>query len=284
MKRALARVLLATALATSGAAQANSSTLPDYSDLWWNASESGWGAHVTLQDDVIFLVLFVYDAQRQPRFFVASEMRRAQGAGPFTGELYSTTGPAFAGAFNPAGVAVRTVGGASLSFATPGAATLTYSVDGVTVNKSITRQSWRIPDLNGEYKGGLFASTVNCPSGLPSLGYPGSVKISRSGDLVTIDSTFSPGFAEAGTCRMVGRLSQLGTVVSITEGTYGCEFFNEPNSVSGTFTLTAIEANESGFGGRYTANQGGQCTHTGYLGGMRRGYDILPPVEEPPAE
>ena len=47
-----------------------------YSDLWWNPAESGWGAHITLQADVAFMVLYVYDLQRQPRFFVASGLQR----------------------------------------------------------------------------------------------------------------------------------------------------------------------------------------------------------------
>ena len=280
--KTLARLLLAAAFLVPCGASADSSTQPDYSDLWWNPAESGWGAHLTLQDDVVFLVLFVYDAQREPRFFVASDVRRSAPGAPFTGALYATTGPWFGAAFDPTQVGVRTVGTVSVAFTSPGTASLVYSVDGTTVTKSIVRQSWRLPDLTGNYVGGLFATTVDCPSGLPRLAYPGSVKISQSGDLVTIDSTFHPGFAESGTCRWSGRISQAGTTVSITQGTYGCEYFNESNFASGTFAFTAIEANEAGFGGRYTANQGGQCNHSGYLGGMRRGYPDLPPA--PPEE
>ncbi len=283
MKHTLTRLAIAATLALPFAASADSSSLPDYSDLWYNPAESGWGAHVTLQDNVIFMVLYVYDAQRQPRFFVASDMRQAEAGQPFTGALYSTTGPVFSGAFNPANVTVRAVGTATISFNTVGTATLGYSVDGVSVTKSITRQSWRIPDYTGDYKGGLFATSTNCPSGLPSIAYPGQVKISQSGDTMTIDSTFQPGFAVSGICKWTGKLSQLGTVVSINQGTYQCDFFEEPNTVSGTFTLTSIEANEAGFAGRYTANQGGTCNHVGYLGGVRRGYSDTPPSNpEPP--
>jgi hypothetical protein len=49
--------------------------------------------------------------------------------------------------------------------------------------------------------------------------------------------------------------------------------------VSGTFEITAIEANESGFSGRYRGIEGNaSCVHTGHIGGVRRGYpDLIQP-------
>ena len=38
---------------------AASPSAADYSDLWWNSGENGWGAHITLQDDMVFMVLYV---------------------------------------------------------------------------------------------------------------------------------------------------------------------------------------------------------------------------------
>jgi hypothetical protein len=288
MRRILAAFACLALLAAAPAARATSTVGPDYSDLWWNADESGWGAHITQQDDVVFMVLYVYDAERRPRFFVASDMLRAAPASgdTFEGTLYSTSGPAFTGPFDPAQVALRAVGTARLRFDSPGDGTLSYTVGEVAVEKAITRQSWRSPELAGEYRGGLFgtATAMTCPLGLPTIAYPGSFRVSQAGDQVTIDTTFNPGFASTGTCRMTGRLSQQGSLASISEGAYECEFVNGPLPVAGTFELTAIEWSESGLGGRYKGREGASCVHEGHFGGIRRVRGVDTPEPEPEPE
>lgn len=282
--KAIATTLAWLALLACAPAAARSGTTPDYSDLWWNSGESGWGAHVTLQDDVVFMVLYVYDDARNPRFFVAPDMARAAGSTSIhEGPLYRTTGPAFAGAFDPARVTSQAVGSARLAFTTPTEATLEYTVGNARVRKVLARQSWRPPSLAGNYKGGLFATATasTCPLGLPTLAYPGSLGVKQEGDAVTIDMAFAPGFSESGTCRMTGRLVAQGSLASLVDGTYDCRFSNS-NTVSGTFELTAIESGETGFGGRYSGVEGAACRHSGYLGGMRRGYANLPEPPPPP--
>ena len=74
--RIVAAALACLALLLAPAASATTTSGIDHSDLWWNAAESGWGIHVTQQGDVLFAVLFVYDDQQRPRFFVASSMAR----------------------------------------------------------------------------------------------------------------------------------------------------------------------------------------------------------------
>lgn len=284
MRKVLATLACAAMLA-SGAARATSSTSPDYSDLWWNAQESGWGAHVTQQADVVFLVLFVYDANRQPRFFVASEMTRAASGEAFDGTLYATQGPAFAGAFNPAAVTTRTVGAAHLTFTSATAGTLQYTVDGTAVSKAITRQSWRIPDLSGDYMGGIFgtATAQSCRLGLPTFRYPGTLHVDVTGDAVTIDTVFAPGFAEQGACRYTGRLESMGRMLAIRQGTYYCDYSDDPVRVNGTFEATAIESFDTGFSGRFDGTEAAGCVHSGTIGGMRRGYSPsdLPPTPDP---
>jgi hypothetical protein len=286
-RRALASAAVAAVLASPGATLAGSTTHPDYTDLWWNASESGWGVQVNLQADVIFLTLFVYGADGKPVFFVASDLRVAPTTAPgetlFTGTLYRTTGPAFSSAFNPAAVGVQTVGSATLRFTSPTAGTLIYSVDGATVTKAITRQTWQDVSLAGEYRGGLFATAANCTSGAGenSIAYPGTFTVTRTGNAVAISSRFSPGFAAGGLCQLNGTWSQQGRVGAIA-GTYHCEFLEEgPTPVSGTFEISAIEFGENGWSGRYSGREGASCVHTGRYGGVRRGYAALPVVPEP---
>ena len=283
----LPRTLAAIALSLCALApHAASVSSADYSDLWWVPTENGWGAHVTLQEDVIFMVLYVYDAAQQPRFFVAPNLQRvdfsAYPGETFMGALYATQGPHFASAFDTARVTAREVGNARMSFTTPGSAILSYVVDGVAVNKTLSRQQWRAPDLAGEYKGGLFATATpaTCPLALPSVAYPGSFRVSLDGEAFTLDSTFAPGFAEDGSCRYTGRIQQAGKLASVVGGTYSCQFSNT-NTVTGTFEMTAIESGPNGFSGRYSATEGAACRHTGSFGGSRRGYDRLPDTQDP---
>src|SRR5262249_53951865 len=105
MKRSLAAVIGTLILCVTGVVNAATTKTPDYSELWWNSSENGWGASITQQDDIVFLVLYVYDAQRNPRFFVAPAMQLQSATGSdnvFTGSLYRTVGsPSTSFTFDP---------------------------------------------------------------------------------------------------------------------------------------------------------------------------------------
>ena len=115
-------------------------------DLWWNSAESGWGINFAQQGDTIFATLFTYDANHHPMWYVMSGGRR-QSDGSFKGELYRTSGPPFnAAPFAPiAPGQIVKIGDMQLQFADGESGTLTYSVDGATVVKPITRQVFSTP-------------------------------------------------------------------------------------------------------------------------------------------
>lgn len=107
--------------------------------LWWNASEPGWGLNVNHQGNTIFATLFTYDANG-PTWLVMSGGER-QSDGSYRGALYRTRGPAFDA--SPFGAVTATeVGTMRLAFSGNNAAALTYSIDGVQVAKSLTRQEF----------------------------------------------------------------------------------------------------------------------------------------------
>ena len=110
----------------------------NYSDLWWNLSESGWGLAVTHQANVMFLAWYVYDSTGKPMWYVASNCNAS--ASGCTGMLYQTTGPPSGPTFNPAMVQVITAGTVSLAFTDANNGSLTYTVNGVRGRKAITRQ------------------------------------------------------------------------------------------------------------------------------------------------
>ncbi|MBL0141423.1 MAG: hypothetical protein IPP91_05010 [Betaproteobacteria bacterium] len=120
---------------------APSPSTANYTSLWWNPTESGWGVNLNHQGNTIFATLFTYDATGAPLWLVMSAGNLQSGS-TFTGDLYRTTGPAFnAAPFTPlTGANLTTVGTMSLSFIGVDSGTLTYTVNGVTVTKFIQRQ------------------------------------------------------------------------------------------------------------------------------------------------
>jgi hypothetical protein len=112
----------------------------DYTDLWWNSSESGWGMAIAQQYAVMFLAWYVYNNAGQPVWYVASNCAVTASGNGCAGTLYRTTGPAFGPTFNPMQVQPFAVGSATLSFSDGNNGTLSYTVDGVSATKTITRQ------------------------------------------------------------------------------------------------------------------------------------------------
>jgi len=110
----------------------------NYTDLWWNAAESGWGMNLNQQGETIFATVFTYAADRRNTWLVASALAR-QPNGSFAGALYRATGPAFNA--QPWGAyALTQVGTLSITFSGPDSGTLVYTVNGLTVSKVVTRQ------------------------------------------------------------------------------------------------------------------------------------------------
>jgi DNA-binding beta-propeller fold protein YncE len=116
-------------------------TIPavNYTDLWWNPAESGWGMTVTHQPGNMFIAWFVYDTERQPTWFVSSCNTAADG-NSCSGSLLRVTGPRFSAPFDSSQVRSTTAGSVSLRFTDPDNGVLTYTVDGVDGTKNITRE------------------------------------------------------------------------------------------------------------------------------------------------
>ncbi len=114
---------------------------PRVADLWWNPAESGWGLSISQQYRTLFAVWYAYRGDSTPAWYV---MPGGTWTSPdtYTGTLYRTSagaGPFFSGVFNPASVTVTPVGSLTLQFS-GSTAVMTYSVDGVTGTRNITRQ------------------------------------------------------------------------------------------------------------------------------------------------
>ena len=116
----------------------------DYSAMWWNAAESGWGMSVlqSAASKKLFTVIYSYASDRRATWFVLPDGQWTSNT-VFTGTLYQTTGPTFnSSPFDPTQINVSNVGTATLTFSGVGAGSLQYTVNGVSVTKSIVRQAF----------------------------------------------------------------------------------------------------------------------------------------------
>lgn len=249
-------VILALGVASARASTSSS----EITDMWWTPGETGWGVNVVLQRDVAFLTFFVYDTMGNPVWFTSDVHLATDGSSVWNGKLYSTNGPWFGGPFPAGNLIVRQVGTASFAVAGLNQATLTYTVNGVTVVKTLGRQTWTSEDYTGEYLGGYSLTNANCTqaglNGLEEAG--GSLSVAQNGSAVSVTATTS-----GGTCTFSGTYSQTGKLGQVT-GNYACT-----SGVQGAFALIEMTPTISGFTGRLVG-QNQFCQFAGTLGGIRR--------------
>jgi YVTN family beta-propeller protein len=113
--------------------------------LWWRGSESGWGVNLTQQGETLFATWFTYDAQGNGLWLVMSNGTRT-GDNMFSGTLYQTSGPGFNEVpYIASKFATVPVGTATFAFTDAGNGTFSYSVNGVSGSKAITRQLYANP-------------------------------------------------------------------------------------------------------------------------------------------
>lgn len=126
-----------------------------YTGIWWNQAESGWGITFTQQFDTLFAAMYVYGPTGQPTWYVATlKPTGTNVANNYAGDLFTSSGPYFVGAYNPALANARRVGTMTFYAPTSLSGNLNYSVDGISVTKAITPFTF-----TGVPGGGTYALT-----------------------------------------------------------------------------------------------------------------------------
>lgn len=111
----------------------------DYSALWWNENESGWGVAITQQYGMIFATIYTYDASGNPIWYVASSCPLS-GNG-CSGDLYQVVGgSAPTVTWDGANKVVTKVGTVSFAFSDSSLGTMSYTINGLAGAKAISRQ------------------------------------------------------------------------------------------------------------------------------------------------
>ena len=250
------------AIASSVLASVTAVHAADLSDLWWVESESGWGANVAHQGDILFLTFFVYDRDGRPVWYVgpSTQYQATSPAGKavYSGTLYETTGPWLGGPFDPNLVTVRPVGTVSFTENATGGAAISYVVNGTTVTKTVTRTTFRLnPSVSGSFVGAWVGTATGCTAN-GKFEIPGVLTLTQAGTAAEMFFQFAQGSCSiSGTYAQAGRLGRISGTISCTSG------------ARGNLVIQDIEANTSGFTARYSGDYGSGCTESGRLAGAR---------------
>ena len=262
MKKLLQSVALAAAI-LSTAAQATSFAT-DTSDVWYNPNESGWGLTVAQQNDTLFAVLYLYGSDNKATWYVAPNMPFAgvtASGTSYSGTLYQTTGSPYTQTFNAASRTTREVGTATFTLTNLTTATIAYSIDNVTVAKSVQRLTWLANSMSGNFMGARLGTVSGCPAGGDS-GYreeQGNWIIQH--DPSGVQMAFS---GSTGTCTYSGPYAQGGHFGFVT-GNFTCS-----SGTSGTFQAYEVNAQITAIAGRLTSTAANGCTFEGRFAGARR--------------
>ena len=251
------------------------STGIDYTDQWWaGQAEHGWGVNLIEQGTTIFATLFVYGQDQKPTWYVAT-MFPTNGTTAFSGLLYATTGPYYgAGTFDSSVVTTTAVGTMTVSFSSAYNGTLNYVANGVSVNKSIVRQSFAVNNLAGTYMGGLAAAATNCGNGVTNgtIFMNGSLVVNQTAQNVSAALSFYNVSGLPTVCTFNGGLVAQGVMGQIQSGSFSCVVSNgtsNTTSNAGTFKLDNMTMTQSGFSGLFTGSDQ-YCSYNGYFGGIRQ--------------
>jgi hypothetical protein len=237
----------------------------NFSDHWWSPGEPGWGAAIQQQSDLIFVQVLVYRADGSAAWYIASASKQAASAAGhsiFSGDLYRTRGPVGSVTFDPAAISTDKAGALTFDADTADTATLTYTIDGVMVAKPVTRLTWKLEDLSGEYYGGFvydFAPAHGpcVPGHFEDLGPLSITRAGASSVVMTVAGN-------SRSCTFTGDYLQLGHM-GTSHGTFVCT----QGGQSGTYTANEIEKSEHGIAGRIVGDTT-LCQFEGSFGGVRR--------------
>jgi len=126
---------------------------PVVQDIWWSGSaENGWGMSIIQHGAILSNVIYAYDDQGRPTWFVMPGGTWNAARTAYTGPVYT---PRSSGYFEYDATAFTVgnpVGTVTITFASDSSATLTYTINGRSGTKTITRQSFGVaatPTLNG---------------------------------------------------------------------------------------------------------------------------------------
>jgi len=191
----------------------------EYTDVYYDPAESGWGIFLVQSDTTQFLAFFVYDTDKKPTWYTAQLAQDV--AGSYNGPLYATTGSYFGMQWNPAQLTVATVGTVSFVPIDIYSANVTYTITGVpTVTKTVQRQTLASYRLAGNYSGSMSGTVAGCADPADNddhLRGRFGLNVTQSGDAASALTFTFTDTAHAGLVFVVtGSLTHLGRLYKLT--------------------------------------------------------------------
>lgn len=254
----LKRMLFLLALAVTGQVHAT-----DYTDLWWDPKESGWGVNFVQNGDFIFATFFVYATDGSPTWVTGQFTLNAEGY--FDGPLYASSGPHYATVpYDPDQVGRVQVGNANFR---PGSAefgVLFYSVGDDFVIKNVQRQTLAPIVIAGSYLGGMTTSLSECNDPAQNRAAESFAEINVT-QFATGQVRLDVRRQGEAVCTLGGNLSQIGRLHRIVDASYNCD-----NGLDASVTVYEVKATPQGIEGRWTASMGEGCRENVYFSAVRR--------------
>ena len=230
----------------------------EYTDVYYNPAEAGWGDFLVQSNTFQFHAFFIYGPDGKPTWYTGQ--LTDDGTGKYTGPLYATTGTYFALPWNPAMLTAAVAGTATFQPIDSSHATLSYTVTGVgTVIKTVQRQTLTPYVLSGNYSGSLSGSITGCTNpaqNVPSVAYRFNLAVSQVADQ-SATLSFTIVDANNAVCTLSGALTHFGRLYQITSASYQC-----PLSSATQATITNLHQIDHGIEGRWSAADGGGCNET----------------------
>jgi hypothetical protein len=112
-----------------------------WQDMWWaGPAQNGWGVSVVQHRDVLFSVVYAYDAAGKPTWYVMPGGAWNAAHTAFGGALYRPHGTPFS-SYDASKLDVGApIGNATITMVDGGTLTLDYRIDGVAGRKTLARQ------------------------------------------------------------------------------------------------------------------------------------------------
>lgn len=254
----------------------------DFSALWWNASESGWGMNIMQEEQILFITLFIYGPNNAPTWYSATATfvsANAAGDRTYAGDLIATTGTPFSVTpFNPAATTVLPVGRITFVGRSDGTANVQYNAGSASVSKNVVRQTWAQPNFTlntaTSYVGADSQTTTGCTSvadnGSSNSTYDNiALYINSVGNTMRLEVTTPP--TDAGLCILSGNNY-------VQEGRYGkATLTGRCSSVPASqppirFEVREVEVGPNYFTLQFTATDGlgAGCVNRGVMTGAKK--------------
>jgi hypothetical protein len=232
----------------------------DWTDIWYNKSQPGYGYNLVQSDSCLFITFYVYGTDGKPTWF--GGCLAPDGNGNWTGRIYTTTGTFFGAPWDPDSWIVMDDGSSSATF-TPSTqnnyqGTFSYTLKGVgtVTNQPIERQTLTTIAAGGHYAGGyarILSSCTDPARNVASLGYP-NLAITHDGSTKVLTFVFD--FHGGYTCTLTGPYEQHGQYYLINNAAYTCS-----DGLNTTAQVTEIKVTGLGIEGRVRAVNGGAATN-----------------------